>query len=199
MAVPVDFYFDVGSPYSYLAATQVEGVVSAAGGAVVWRPMLLGGVFRAVGNQMPAALPARARYMLVDLHRWARHYGVPFHFPSSFPLNTLLPMRALAACAPEALPDAAMAVFRAYWVEDRDITQAAVLASVVGAEAVARASEDAVKERLRLTTDEAVARGAFGAPSFFVGEELFFGNDRLALVAAAVAAVAAGGGDQAMV
>ena len=196
MTVAVDFYFDVASPYSYLAATQVDAVVSAAGGAVQWKPMRLGGVFRAVGNQPPATLPARARYMLRDLYRWAAAYEEPFRFPSAFPINTLLAMRVLAGVEADGVRDAALALFRAYWAEDQDLTRPEVLVGLLGEAAVQRAEEQAVKDRLRLLTDEAVARGVFGAPSMFVGEELFFGNDRLPLVAAEVRRRAR---DQAMV
>lgn len=187
MPTPIEFFFDVASPYSYLASTVITEVGARAGAPVRWRPFLLGGVFRAVGNQPPATLAVRAPYMLTDLHRWAQRYGVPFQMPSFFPINSLLPMRALASLPEDALPAAAGAVFRAHWAEGRDPSDPAVLAALIGADAVAAAQSPAVKEHLRANTEEAVARGAFGAPTFFVGAEMYFGNDRLLFVEEAAA------------
>ncbi len=178
----LEFFFDIGSPYSYLAAGQVEAVAADCGAALRWRPFLLGGVFKLTGNQPPALLPERGRYMLADLQRWAAFYGVPFHFPDTFPANTLRTMRALTALRPDALPAGAHALFHAYWVDGRDPGDPEVLADVLGLEAAARADDPAVKQALIDTTEEAVRRGAFGAPSFFVGDQLFFGNDRLPFV-----------------
>lgn len=120
--------------------------------------------------------------MLADLRRQAEWHGTPFSFPSRFPIDSLLPMRVLAAVDEDALPSAALAIFRTYWVNGRDPSDPGVLAEVVGSEVVARAAEPAVKASLRANTDEAVAKGAFGAPTFFVGDELFFGHDRLDFV-----------------
>lgn len=181
----IEFFFDIASPYSYLASTQVDALAARVGVPVRWRPFLLGGVFRAVGNQPPVALAARQPYLLKDLTRWAAHYGVPFDFPSFFPVNSLVPMRALAGLPEAAVPAAAAALFEAHWALGRDPSDAAVLSELIGAEAVARASDGTVKAALRETTDEAVQRGAFGAPTFFVGDEMFFGNDRLHFVEAA--------------
>jgi len=186
MNATIEFFFDISSPYSYLAATQIDGVGARLGVPVTWRPFLLGGVFKAVGNQPPATLPARGRYMLADLHRWAAAYEVPFSFPSTFPMNTLLAMRALTALEPAQRPDATLALYRAYWGDDRDLTRPEVLADIIGEMPVARAVTPEVKGALRATTEEAVARGAFGAPTIFVGDKMFFGNDRLHFVVAAV-------------
>lgn len=189
----VEFFWDVTSPYTYLAATRIEDVAAAAGVRVHWRPFLLGGVFKATGNRPPAEVTAKAGYMLDDLETWARYYGVPFRFPSTFPINSLLPMRAAIAVDEEghlAPNDYANAVMRAYWTEDRDVSQPEVLTEVL-AEAgldpdpvLDRTSAPEVKERLKALTGEAVQRGAFGAPSFFVGDKLFWGNDRLPLLEA---------------
>ncbi|MCS6797915.1 MAG: 2-hydroxychromene-2-carboxylate isomerase [Myxococcota bacterium] len=193
----IEFFFDVGSPYSYLAATQMERVGARAGLPVRWRPFLLGGVFRATGNEMPARVPAKARYMIDDLTRWARHYGVPLRIPSRFPVVTLRPQRALVhveTTAPHALATAAMELFRAYWAEDLDPTSDAVLAraaDVAGLprdELLAAIEAQPVKDALRATTEEAVARGAFGAPTMFVGDAMFWGNDRLELLVESVRA-----------
>lgn len=180
------FFFDIGSPYTYLASTQLAALEARTGAPVVWRPFLLGGVFKAVGNIIPANIQGKGPHMLVDLQRWADHYGVPWRFSSRFPVNSLLAMRALSGLPEEQIPEAAARLFRATWVEDRDVADPAVLVELLGAEAVARAEDPAVKARLRASTEEAVARGAFGAPTFFWGDEMFFGNDRLQFLEEAV-------------
>lgn len=178
----VRFYYDLGSPYSYIAACRIVRLAPRRGVEVAWRPFLLGGVFRAAGNTMPAAVPARGRYMLADLKRWAAREEIPFVFSSSFPHNTLLAMRVLTAADADELVPLSLALFRAAWAEDRDIGDRAVLVEVLGDRADAlltRAQDRGVKDRLRATTDAAVAAGAFGAPTFVVGDALFWGNDRL--------------------
>lgn len=188
----VGFFWDVASPYTYLAATQLDALAARTGAALDWRPFLLGGVFRATGNQAPAAIPAKMQYMQADLARWARHYRVPFTFPKLFPLRSVLPQR--LACAalghrdkPSRLP---LALMHAYWVEGQDLSQPQALAGVcktLGLDAdalLAAAEQPPAKDLLRANTDEAVRRGAFGAPSLFLGEHLFWGNDRLALLEA---------------
>lgn len=188
----IEFFFDIGSSYSYLAATQMEALAQRTGVPVRWRPFLLGGVFKATGNDMPARLPAKARWMLGDMTLWARHYGIPFKMPSTFPRITLRTQRALAAAerlaSPAALPAFALALFRGYWAEDQDITSDAVIAAAArsagldGAAIVAAIDTPETKDLLRATTEEAVRRGAFGAPAMFVGDMLFWGNDRIPLL-----------------
>lgn len=192
MARMVEFFYDVGSPYAYLAATQIDALAARHGATVRWRPFLLGAVFKATGNEMPARVPAKARWMLGDIVRWARKYGVPFAMPTRFPLSTISAQRALVAAHRIAGEDAqrklALALFRAYWGDDRDVSDRSVIAEVaqcVGLDA--GAVVDAIdapetKDALRAQTDEAVARGAFGAPAMFFEGELFWGNDRLALL-----------------
>lgn len=180
----LEFFYDLGSPYSFIAAQRLkEGVAD--GVEIAWRPFLLGAVLKATGNTMPASLPAKARYMYVDLHRQARHYGLPFRFPTKFPLNTLLPQRVLTGLPVRDLPHITHALFEAYWVQDVDIASPERLAAVLTSTAVLRAQQHDVKDRLRTNTDEAIARGAFGAPTFFVGSDMFFGNDRLDMAIAA--------------
>src|SRR5262245_42568223 len=119
MAKRVEFFFDIGSPYSYLAATQMDGLAKQTGAEVRWRPFLLGGVFKSAGNTMPAAVPNKGRYMLHDLVRWARHYDVPFKMSTRFPQNSLRAMRACTYAAEQGRSrELALALFRAYWVED---------------------------------------------------------------------------------
>jgi 2-hydroxychromene-2-carboxylate isomerase len=190
--VQVELFFDVGSPYSYLAATQVAGLEARSGARVRFRPFLLGAVFKESGNDMPARVASKARWMLGDLARWAERYGVPFRMSSHVPVNTLAAQRALTAAeglfGDDAMQRLAMGLFHAIWAEDRDVSTGDELAFVANAaELDARAlaaaiSEPAVKDALRRTTQEAVERGAFGAPTFFVGDAMFWGNDRLPLL-----------------
>jgi 2-hydroxychromene-2-carboxylate isomerase len=183
MARPeIEFFFDVGSAYSYLAVTQVDALAERTGAVLRYRPFLLGGLFKAVGNTMPAAVAAKAKYMIADLDRWARTYGIEVRVPSSFPTNTLRVQRVLAGVElddPAALPALARRFFDAYWVHDRNVGDPAVMAEIAGPERTAAAEEQRVKDRLRESTEEAERRGAFGAPTLFVGDEMFFGNDRL--------------------
>ncbi len=190
----IELFFDLSSPYSYLASTQIEGVAARAGAEVAWRPMVLGAVFKATGNTMPAQVAAKARYMLADLTRWAESYGVPFRFSTRFPMNTIKAMRMIVAAEAEGKAGAlTRALFHVMWADDGDLTDEATLraacaAAGVDADKTLAAVEDpAVKERLRAYTDEAIARGAFGAPAIFVGDQLFWGNDRLEFVEKAAA------------
>ncbi|SFF49071.1 2-hydroxychromene-2-carboxylate isomerase [Fontimonas thermophila] len=189
----IEFFWDSASPYTYLAATQIETLAARHGAAVVWKPFLLGKAFEATGNRPPATIPAKGKYLFQDLQLWARYYGVPLRFPSVFPVASLTSLR--IACA---LPDAdvgvwARAVMTAYWTRDQDIGQPEVLKNVIGelgwdADALlARAQDPAVKDKLRANTDEAIARGVFGAPTFFIGHHMFWGNDRFVLMEAVLA------------
>lgn len=190
-AKTLEFFFDVGSPTSYLAWTQLPALAADCGAQLAWRPMLLGGVFKATGNVSPVTNPAKARWMLGDLALWARHWGVPMTFNPHFPINTLTLMRGAAGVQmrePELLARYLEVVFDAMWRAPRNLGDAAVLAQVLqeGGLDAARiadlAADPEVKAQLIATTDEAVARGAFGAPTFFVGGRMFFGQDRLAFV-----------------
>jgi 2-hydroxychromene-2-carboxylate isomerase len=187
----IEFFFDIGSSYSYLAATQMDGVAERTKVPVRWRPFLLGGVFKATGNNLPISLPAKAKWMLHDMTLWSHHYGIPFRVPSKFPMITLRTQRALAAAerlAPAGVPAFARALFSAYWAEDQDVTtdpviSAAARSANLDADAIIAAIDaPETKDLLRATTDEAVKRGAFGAPAMFVGDALFWGNDRIPLL-----------------
>jgi 2-hydroxychromene-2-carboxylate isomerase len=188
-AAEIELFFDIGSSYSYLAFTQIDAIEKRTKKAIRVRPFLLGGVFKATGNEMPARIAPKARYMVTDMQRWCAEYGIGFSLPPSFPTNTISAQRALVAAdrlfGQAAVRTLGRGLFDAYWVEQRDIADKAVIAEVatkVGLDAAAIVSGiDApeTKDRLRADTEEAVARGAFGAPSFFVGEQMFFGNDRI--------------------
>jgi 2-hydroxychromene-2-carboxylate isomerase len=193
----VEFFFDFGSPTTYLAATQLPAIAAACGAELVWRPMLLGGVFKATGNASPVTVPAKGRWLGSDLPLWARRYGVPFAFNPHFPINTLTLMRGAAGLQmrrPEEFGRYVDAVFQAMWVAPRNLGDPAVLGAVLGEagfdpEAFMALVADAdVKARLVANTEEAVARGVFGAPTCFVGDRMFFGQDRLDFVREALTA-----------
>jgi 2-hydroxychromene-2-carboxylate isomerase len=187
----VEFFFDVGSPASYLAWTQLPRIAAECGAAIEWRPMLLGGVFKATGNQSPVTIPAKGKWMFGDLDRWARRYGVTIARNPHFPVNTLTLMRGAAGLQLRE-PDRFLAyvdlVFRAMWEKPENLNDPAVLAGVLQrggfdpAKMLALANDPEVKARLIATTEEAVRRGVFGAPTMFVGEDMFFGQDRLDFV-----------------
>lgn len=189
MARTLEFYFDYGSPYSYLADTQVEAIAQRAGATLVRKPMLLGGVFKATGNHSPAELPQKSAWSGFDMPMWARHYGVPFQRNPFFPVNTLALMRGAAAAQIDGTFERYHpAVFKAMWVEGRNLNDMKEVAAVLSAAGLdpekfgARIQDQDVKDRLKATTDEAVARGVFGAPTCFVDKMMFFGNDRLPFV-----------------
>lgn len=191
MKKSVEFFFDVGSPAAYLAWTQLPSMCSSTGANIDYKPMLLGGVFQATGNQSPMAVPAKGKYIQGDLERHARRYGVPFHHNPHFPINTLMLMRgatALQMQQPERLADYLAAVYRAIWVDRKNMNEPQVVAAVLQqagfdpAALAAQAADPQVKERLKQVTQDAVARGVFGAPTFFVDGQMFWGQDRLEFV-----------------
>ena len=187
----LEFFFDYGSPYSYLANSRLPALVGRTGAEVAYRPMLLGGVFKATGNSSPAVEPCEPKraYGGLELRRWIAHLGVPFGGNPHFPINTLLLMRtAVAAQHAGVFEPFHRAVYPAFWAEGENLGEPEVLGRVVekaglDARALLEAGGDPeVKAELRSTTEEAVARGVFGAPTFFVEDEMFFGNDRLDFV-----------------
>jgi len=186
MTKQIEFFFDVGSPATYLAWTQLSALAERNHAELIWKPMLLGGVFKATGNQSPIAIPAKGKYTMVDFQRHARLYNVPLRFNPHFPINTLQLMRgATALLDSPRFHDYLTAVFNAIWVDEKNMGQPEVVAAVlhnagfVPQTIFESANTDAVKERLKQFTEEAVARGVFGAPTFFVDGDMFFGQDRL--------------------
>jgi 2-hydroxychromene-2-carboxylate isomerase len=195
----LSFFFDYSSPFAYLAATQVERVARGAG--LRWCPFLLGGLFKSIGTpnvplfEMPQPKREHAKR---DMHRWAEHYGVPFRFPSRFPMNTVTPLRMTLEIDNAMRPRLALPLFQAFWVDDRDISDGAELAAIAdaagfdGAALVEGAKRDDIKSALRSETERAERLGVCGAPSFLVrahDEEpgvLFWGQDRLDFVAKAL-------------
>lgn len=197
MGRTLEFFFDVGSPASYLAWTQLPALAAQTDASLQWRPMLLGGVFQATGNASPATVPAKGAYVFQDLARYARRYGVPLQRNPFFPINTLMLMRAATGFVmhqPDRLQTFLAAVFDAIWVQGLNLGDPMVVGRVltgVGLDAdqvLAWCSDADVKAQLKNTTDEAVRRGVFGAPTCFVGDEMFFGQDRLDFIRAALQA-----------
>jgi 2-hydroxychromene-2-carboxylate isomerase len=191
----VEFYYDLVSPYSYLAHREVSRICRENGAELALKPMLLGAVHKAVGLQAPIEIRAKARYQARDIQRWAGRYGLPMTFPDPFPFRTLKTMRAamflkdrgeLGAFTREA--------FALYWEEggtpkgfegadeDGPVSEAARRAGTDPDEVLAGASAPGAKEALKAATGEAVGRGVFAAPTLFVGEDMFWGNDRLHFV-----------------
>jgi 2-hydroxychromene-2-carboxylate isomerase len=193
----VEFFFDVGSPTTYLAWTQLPALCAATGASLVYRPILLGGLFQATGNASPVSVPAKGKYMLDDLGRYARRYGVPLRFNPHFPVNTLTLMRGAVGLQmrdPARFGDYLAAVFRAMWVDGANLGDAAVVQKVLGdagfdaAAFAALVGDPEVKDALKRNTEEAVRRGAFGAPTMFVDGQMYFGQDRLDFVREALQA-----------
>lgn len=190
MRKTLEFYFDVGSPTAYLAHRRLGQLSSGYDLDVIYKPMLLGGIFKATGNNSPVAIPAKGHYMMVhDLPRFARRYGVELNFNPHFPINTLNLMRMCVAaerlgCA-NAFIDAAYA---AVWIQGKNMGDTAVVAAVLAehgldAQALLELSQHPdIKSALIDATDAAVQRGVFGAPTFFMEGEMYFGQDRLDFV-----------------
>lgn len=186
-----EFWFDFGSTASYLAWTQLPALEAATGATVILKPMLLGGVFQAAGNQSPVNIPAKGKYLFVDFARFAERYGVPFKLNPNFPINTLLLMRGAIALQMKGdgrFTNYCHAVFNAIWVDSLNMNDPATAAEALrraGFDAqplVALASEQATKDALKAATQAAVDRGVFGAPTFFVGDQMFWGQDRMDFV-----------------
>ncbi len=191
MPKEVEFFFDVGSPASYLAWTQLPAICAQMKASLVYRPMLLGGVFRATGNSSPGTVAAKGAYTFKDLERFAQRYGVRLAANPYFPIITLTLMRAVVGVQthmPERFEEFLQVVFNAIWIDSVNMNDAGRVNSTLTAagfdpaQVIALANDAEIKETLRSTTDEAVRRGAFGAPTMFVGDEMFFGQDRLDFV-----------------
>ena len=200
MARHLDFYFDCSSPWTYLAFHAVQPLATELGAEIAWKPILVGGVFntvnRTVYDSRANPNPLKQAYMLKDLGDWARLYGLRIVFPPAvFPVNSVKCMRgAFVALDQGKLVPYATAAFEAYWGDNRDIARDDVLADIAARAGLepkgflAALATDACKTRLRANTDELMARGGFGSPTLFVGSAMFFGNDRLPLVRAALEA-----------
>ena len=190
-AKQVDFYFDFGSPTAYLAWTQLPAMAMECRAEIAWRPMLLGGVFKATGNASPVLVEAKGKWMWGDMARWARRYGVKLVKNPFFIINTLTLMRGAVgyqARQPQWFLRYVDIMFTAMWVRGLNLGDAAVVEATLKdggfdpAEFAAMVGDPEVKAKLISATDDAVRRGVFGAPTMFVGEDMFFGQDRLEFV-----------------
>jgi 2-hydroxychromene-2-carboxylate isomerase len=195
VAPKLEYFFDYVSPFSYLADSQIPGLLARTGAEIEYRPFLLGGVMKSSGNSPPFAVPAKGAYTGTDTQRWAKRYDVPLNPNKHFPVNTVKPMRAaLILLGNSKYAAYQAAIFEAMWQQGQNIGEEEVLRVVlekVGLDAddiLARCGDQDIKDLLRANTEEGVARGAFGAPTFFVGDEMFFGNDRLDFVEEALGA-----------
>jgi 2-hydroxychromene-2-carboxylate isomerase len=195
MTRTLELYWDFSSPFAYLGSTQAEALAARTGATLVWRPMLLGAVFKAIGTADAPILTwseAKRNYYFKDLARWAEHWKVPFRFPSRFPMMTVKALRVWFALPQERRKAFLDAAFRAYWAEDRDINDETTLRELVGEgadEAIARTATKEVKDALFASTQRAIDAGVFGAPTWVVdGKDLFWGQDRIVLVERALRA-----------
>lgn len=202
-AMRIELYFDFSCPFAYLASTQIEALCARAGAELVWRPMLLGGVFHAIGHEpMREMGPAKARHNRLDMHRWAERWDAPLLMPAAHPMRTVRVLRALLATPEPLWPAVIHGVYRAYWQRGEDITAVETVAAVLAgagldqaavARALAASDDPGIKDELRRRTDEAVARGVFGAPAMFVHVDdldrpvMFWGQDRLHMIEAVLA------------
>ncbi len=182
MTTRVEFFYDYVSIYSYLADSQLANLT---GADVGYRPMFLGAVMQATGNRPPGSIETKRQYLRTDATRWARRYGIPLNMNPLFPQNTLKALRlALVAKKHDVFATVHRALFDAMWVTAKDLGSNDVLAQIAQDAGIAleETEHQAIKDELRANTDEALERGVFGAPTFFVGDEMFFGNDRLDFV-----------------
>lgn len=194
MPKQVEFFYDFTSPTAYLAWARLPAIAQRTGAKIIYRPMFLGGVMQTTGNRPPGTLPQKARWMAEDLRRWAKKYNTPYNLNPHFPMMTLMVQRAAQEWVNRPDFDKYLAaIFNAAWRDSKNIADKAVLTEVLSAagfspeEFFAATENPANKEKLKATTDEAVARGVFGAPTFFVGDEMHFGQDRLDFVEEALA------------
>ena len=202
----IEFFFDCSSPWTYLAFHNIQPLARELNVAIQWKPILVGGIFNSVNPSVyemrKHPVPAKQAYMLKDLQDWSRAADLNIVMPPKvFPVNSVKAMRGciwLAGTKPSDTAGSsqmlrfATAVFEAYWAREEDISQDAVLADIcesVGVDVRAffdGIGQQAIKDQLKANTEEVIARGGFGSPSMFVGDDMYFGNDRLGLLRAAI-------------
>ena len=187
MSITVDFYFDFGSPTAYLAYKRLRQLKQQYTFEINYKPVLLGGIFKASDNQSPVANPAKGAYMLThDLPRFAERYNVPLKFNPFFPINTLPLMRGAYAAIEEGCFEAYVeALYIGLWQDELNLGDVEIIKATLEAagldanKLMALAQQQHIKDALMATTEEVVARGAFGAPTMYIGDEMFFGQDRI--------------------
>lgn len=186
-SMKLELFFDIESAYSYLAFMCLDRYVPKRWDIeLVLRPALLGGVFKATSNQAPVLLPAKAPYLVTDMARNGKYFGVPVQIPEGFPSSGLQVMRLLTAVALEApakLRDVTRALYRRHWGDGLAVDNAEAWTACAAGELASLVGEQRIKDALKAATDEAVSRGAFGFPAMFVDDEMYFGSDRLPLLA----------------
>lgn len=184
MSQKLEFFYDYVSLYSYLANSQVAKIDA----DVVYRPMFLGAVMKATGNSPPITVKAKGKYLHEDVARWVDRYSIPYSANPTFPQNTVNALRLALLAQREGCFDVIhQALFDAMWVHEKDLSDPGCLAEIatgagMSAAALEEIGSDAIKDELRKNTDEAIRRGAFGAPTFYVGDAMFFGNDRFEFI-----------------
>jgi 2-hydroxychromene-2-carboxylate isomerase len=187
----VEFYFDLGSPYSYLAYYRLLQIAEQQEIQVVYKPILLGGVFKATGNRSPIEIPVKGAYSILDMQRWAEYYQIPMQMNPHFPMNTLTLMRILTGVQLlhlEKFEQVLKLLFDAMFGTPQNLNEPTVLAEVLKPsgfsveDIMSMVQSDVVKQKLITETEQAILRGIFGAPTFFVGDEMYWGQDRLHFV-----------------
>ena len=187
----VEFYFDLGSPYSYLAYYRLLQIAEQQEIQVVSKPILLGGVFKATGNRSPIEIPVKGAYSILDMQRWAEYYQIPMQMNPHFPMNTLTLMRILTGVQLlhlEKFEQVLKLLFDAMFGTPQNLNEPNVLAEVLKPsgfsveDIMSMVQSDVVKQKLITETEQAIQRGIFGAPTFFVGDEMYWGQDRLHFV-----------------
>ena len=183
MEKKIDFYFDVVSPYSYFASKLICEVVKKNNAILNWKPILLGGIFKAIGSPIaPGLAPEKKPYLIKDLERISNYYKIPFKMPSEFPISSLLAMRVLSSLKVNNIHFYAQKIFEAYWKDNKNIADKEELTALIHSNSVEKANMQEIKDKLFNNTEAAVKRGIFGAPTFFIGNEMFFGHDRIYLL-----------------
>ena len=187
----VEFYFDLGSPYSYLAYYRLLQMAEQQEIQIVYKPILLGGVFKATGNRSPIEIPVKGVYSILDMQRWAEYYQIPMQMNPHFPMNTLTLMRILTGVQLlylEKFEQVLKLLFDAMFGTPQNLNEPTVLAEVLKPsgfsveDIMSMVQSDVVKQKLITETEQAILRGIFGAPTFFVGDEMYWGQDRLYFV-----------------
>ena len=187
----VEFYFDLGSPYSYLAYYRLLQMAERQEIQIVYKPILLGGVFKATGNRSPIEIPVKGAYSILDMQRWAEYYQIPMQMNPHFPMNTLTLMRILTGVQLlhlEKFEQVLKLLFDAMFGTPQNLNELTVLAEVLKPsgfsveDIMSMVQSEVVKQKLITETEQAIQRGIFGAPTFFVGDEMYWGQDRLHFV-----------------
>ncbi|MCW8883881.1 MAG: 2-hydroxychromene-2-carboxylate isomerase [Motiliproteus sp.] len=179
MSTTIEFYYDVLSPYAYIAFRRLPGMAKRLNAELQLHPVSLPKILELADNTPPVQVPSRLAYIKKDVPALARYYGIPLNWASRFPSRTGRAMSVLCCVEGEQRKELSRKLFDAYWIEGMDLGDEETLVSLVGEDLVEQASQESVRQQLDESTAKVVERGAFGVPTCFVGDEMFFGNDRL--------------------